>query len=49
MGFVVFGPQVFQRDVGVFFRGRETCVAEKFLNGTKIRATFKQMRGKSMP
>ena len=49
MSFVVFGPQMFQRDVSVFFCCREACVAKKFLNSTEIRTAFKQMGGKSMP
>ena len=35
-------------DVRVDFGGRDLLVAEHFLNGTKIGASFEQMRGKRM-
>src|SRR2546427_4815737 len=49
MCFVVFGAEMFKAHVGVLFRGSETGVAEEFLNGTKVGASFEQVSRESVP
>jgi len=49
MCFVVFGAEMLKAHVGVLFRGSETGVAEEFLNGTKVGASFEQVSRESVP